>query len=348
MLHYHFHMTTSPTDISNRLTHVDALRGLAGLAVCLFHFTRHIPGFPPDGSILKTVCQYGYLGVEIFFVISGFIIPLALFRSRYRIAYFHIFLAKRVMRIDPPYLITAALSILLFSVSAYFNETSYPISIPALVAHFGYLNGVLKLPWAVPIFWTLAIEFQYYLFIAVCFPVFTLQNKKIPIAFCLVFLLAGLLTSYSALMLYYSPLFACGFFCYLKKQGQIDNTLTILLLSLTLLSIHHKLGIESAVACALACLLILFKWLNHSVMNFLGRISYSLYLLHIPVGTRVINLLLRIPFFLSHEYLAFWLSLTVTILSAWGFYRLIERPSITLSQKIVYDKPKTGLFDLSQ
>jgi peptidoglycan/LPS O-acetylase OafA/YrhL len=69
------------------------------------------------------------------------------------------------------------------------------------------------------------------------------------------------------------------------------------LLSLTLLSIHHKLGIESAVACALACLLILFKWLNHSIMNFQGRISYSLYLLHIPVGTRVINLLLRIPFF---------------------------------------------------
>jgi peptidoglycan/LPS O-acetylase OafA/YrhL len=329
----------SPTAISDRLTHVDALRGLAALAVCLFHFSRHRSGFPPDGSILKAFCQYGYLGVEIFFVISGFIIPLALFKSRYRIAHFHLFLAKRVMRIDPPYLTTAVLSILLFSISASFKGTSYPVSIPALVAHIGYLNSILKLSWAVPIFWTLAIEFQYYLFIAVCFPVFTVSDKKIPIAFCLVFILSGLVTSYSPLMLYYSPLFACGFFCYLKKQGQIDNGLTILLLSLSFLSVHHKLGIESALACALACLLILFTWLTHSTLSFLGKISYSLYLLHIPVGTRMINMLFRIPFFLSHEYLAFWLSVAVTILISYGFYHIIERPSITLSQKIVYNRP---------
>ncbi|MFZ3046680.1 MAG: hypothetical protein WA151_12270, partial [Desulfatirhabdiaceae bacterium] len=74
-------MKNSPTGISNRLTHVDALRGLAALAVCLFHLTRYKPGFLPEYSILKSICQYGYLGVEIFFVISGFIIPLALFRS---------------------------------------------------------------------------------------------------------------------------------------------------------------------------------------------------------------------------------------------------------------------------
>lgn len=329
----------NPTAFSDRLYHVDALRGLAALAVCLFHFSRHRPGFPPDSSILKAFCQYGYLGVEVFFVISGFIIPLALFKSRYRVVHFHLFLARRMMRINPPYLITAALSILLFSISAYIKNTSYPISIPALVSHIGYLNSILNLPWAVPIFWTLAIEFQYYLFIAVCYPVFTVLDKNIPMAFCLAFILAGLLTSYSPSMLYYSPLFACGFICYLKKQGQIDRALTILLLSLTFLSVFHKLGIESALACGLACLLILFTWLTHPALNFLGIISYSLYLLHIPVGTRMINLLVRIPFFSSHEYLTFWSSVAITILLSYGFYRIIERPSITLSRKIVYNRP---------
>jgi peptidoglycan/LPS O-acetylase OafA/YrhL len=339
MLQYHFYMTNSSADISNRLTHVDALRGLAALAVCLFHFIRHRPGFPPDGSILKVICQYGYLGVEIFFVISGFIIPLALFRSRYRIVHFHRFLAKRVMRIDPPYLITAALSILLFSISSHIKGTSYNFPISAMLAHIGYLNDFLMLPWAVSIFWTLAIEFQYYVFISLCFPVFTAPDKTIPVLFCLVFLLAGLLTSYSPLLIYYSPLFACGFFCYLNRQGQIGSLFTILLLSLTLISVYHKLGIESASACLLACLLILFRYLTHPAWLFLGKISYSLYLLHIPIGTRIINLLLNIPFFLSHEYLAFWLSVGITILVAWGFHCLIERPSITLSQKIVYNRP---------
>lgn len=332
-------MKNSTTGISNRLTHVDALRGLAALAVCLFHFTRHKPGFPPDGSLLKVICQYGYLGVEVFFVISGFIIPLALFRSRYRIAHFHRFLAKRVMRIDPPYLITAALSIMLFSIAAHIRGTSYPISVPALLAHVGYLNDMLKLPWAVPIFWTLAIEFQYYVFIALCFPVFTAPDKKIPVLFCLIFLLAGLLTSYSPLVFYYSPLFACGFFCYLNWQGQVGRSVTILLLCLTFLSIYHKLGIESAMACLLACFLILFRCLTHTVLLFLGKISYSLYLLHIPIGTRIINWLFHIPFFLTHAYLAFWLSVCGAIFSAWVFYRIVEGPSMTLSQKIVYNGP---------
>ena len=66
----------------DRITNLDLLRGVAALAVCLFHFDY-------DGALgipsVSHVLSYGYLGVQMFFVISGFIIPYSMLRSGYRI-----------------------------------------------------------------------------------------------------------------------------------------------------------------------------------------------------------------------------------------------------------------------
>jgi peptidoglycan/LPS O-acetylase OafA/YrhL len=67
-----------------RLPVLDMLRGIASFAVCWFHLTNGNVAFLPAG-ILKSSGAYGWLGVEVFFVISGFVIPYALERSRYGI-----------------------------------------------------------------------------------------------------------------------------------------------------------------------------------------------------------------------------------------------------------------------
>ncbi len=56
--------------------------------------------------------KYGYLGVDIFFVISGFVIPWSLYRTRYAIRDYPRFLLKRNVRLYPPYLASIAISIL--------------------------------------------------------------------------------------------------------------------------------------------------------------------------------------------------------------------------------------------
>src|SRR6185295_1906083 len=93
-----------------RLQGLDFLRGLASLAVCWFHLTRFRYNVPdPRGYAL--VCQtgaYGWLGVEVFFVISGFVIPYSLYRARYRVKNYRTFILKRVIRLDPPYLVSIA------------------------------------------------------------------------------------------------------------------------------------------------------------------------------------------------------------------------------------------------
>lgn len=335
---YRAGMISSSQSVSDRLHHVDALRGLAALSVCMFHLTTARPGFLADGSLLKAISQFGYLGVEVFFIISGFIIPVALSKSRYHIGNFPQFLVKRIIRIDPPYFTAAGLSFLLFWLASLYTGTVFSFPPIALLAHIGYLNDLLGLPWMVPIFWTLAIEFQYYIFIAVCFPLLSMPDPKTSLLFCLVFLLTGLLTSYSALFFYYAPLFVFGFLCYLKKEGKINNTLFCLLLCLNFLVVYHKMGLPSAVASALASFLILFWFVKNNILIFLGKISYSIYLIHIPVGTRVVNLLSIKPAFRDHGHWVILLAVIVTLVASYGFYRLIERPSISLSQRIAYKR----------
>ena len=86
---------------SARVPILDALRGLAALSVCLYHFTYGNPDPNPDPWITK-VGSFGRHGVDAFFVVSGFVIPFALEQGGYRLRDFWRFLAKRIIRIDPP------------------------------------------------------------------------------------------------------------------------------------------------------------------------------------------------------------------------------------------------------
>jgi peptidoglycan/LPS O-acetylase OafA/YrhL len=101
---------------SIRVESVELVRGLAALAVCIFHFTKYLW---PAESITRKVGSFGWVGVESFFVISGFIIPYAMHRAGYQYAHFFRFLVKRYLRLAPPYLVAIALAQLLWWVGSF-------------------------------------------------------------------------------------------------------------------------------------------------------------------------------------------------------------------------------------
>jgi peptidoglycan/LPS O-acetylase OafA/YrhL len=79
----------------DRLLAVEYTRGMAAVMVMWFHFTYLLP----DGW-LRMSGLYGYLGVDVFFAISGFIIPCAMDRRDYRIGRDSLaFVARRVVRL---------------------------------------------------------------------------------------------------------------------------------------------------------------------------------------------------------------------------------------------------------
>lgn len=77
-----------------RIQELDGLRGIAVLAVIEFHY---LAWFPAVGS------AYGWLGVDLFFVLSGFLITSILLELRQKQRYFTTFYSRRALRIFPPY-----------------------------------------------------------------------------------------------------------------------------------------------------------------------------------------------------------------------------------------------------
>ena len=84
------------------------------------------------------------------------------------------------------------------------------------------------------------------------------------------------------------------------------------------------------------------NWLSSKPFQFLGRISYSLYLLHAVVGWRFVKVL-RVwngaDFSMLQAWAAFLIGCTVSVTSAWLMYSLVERPALRLCHRIAMDRP---------
>ena len=320
-------------------THIpvlDHLRGLAAAAVCLFHFTNGLPGFLPSHDPVKQVGAFGWLGVEAFFVISGFVIPYSLHLRSYRLRDAGGFFVRRLKRLEPPYLACILLVIALnyaSSLAPGFRGEAFKLNWPQLLAHIGYLNAVLGYAWLNPVFWTLAIEFQYYVFMALAFPLIAHRRPIIRTACVLAIALLGFAGfDNTALLPLWLPLFAMGIATFQSYVGKASVASYLALLALSSTATFFVLGLQPTVvgiATALSIRGIAWRQPPRALfpLAFLGTISYSLYLLHVPIGGRVINLASRLPDSVAVRYPAIVGAFAVSIASAAVFWWLIERTS---------------------
>ncbi len=174
-----------PTKANQRVEVIEGCsEGLLPFQSCGFILRMAVVSYL-EGSWLWHSGRYGWLGVEAFFVISGFIIPYSMYQQRYRVhRHLFTFMMKRIVRLDPPYFVAIALSVILWYASTLlpdFGGSNPTVSLPQLLAHVGYLNAFLGYEWLNPVFWTLAIEFQFYLFVAFFFPSYFIPlNQFVP------------------------------------------------------------------------------------------------------------------------------------------------------------------------
>src|SRR6266576_1876420 len=159
--------------ISGRLQSIDALRGIAALGVVLYHAVFQTPSAVPNNlfrwpvKLLQFGSSFGYIGVFLFFVISGFCIHLQWAKSRASgqspSIEFGSFWRRRIRRLYPPYLIAFALFFLMAALSVGINVTRffvYDVVMHLLMLH----NFDPKVCYSINgVFWTLAIEEQLYL-----------------------------------------------------------------------------------------------------------------------------------------------------------------------------------------
>ncbi|MEP7341481.1 MAG: acyltransferase [Acidobacteriota bacterium] len=321
-----------------RLHTVDALRGIASFSVCWFHLTNGNPELLPNG-FLKSSGTYGWLGVQVFFVISGFVIPFSMWRAGYKIGDFSRFIGKRITRIDPPYLASILLAVALSCIASLTpgSRGLWPdYSAVQALAHLGYLNAFLGYPWIIPVFWTLAIEFQYYLLIAATFPL--LANKRAMICLgCLASLvLAGLVFRQQSIVLSWLTLFGLGLLTFQFKARKITLRAYWIGLPLIAACCCWASGLIVGMVGLVTALMIAFASVGGFLLLWLGEISYSLYLIHAPIGGRIVTLGGRFAN-TSPAYLAVVLvALVASLIAARVFYLGIERPAQRWASRIKY------------
>ena len=144
-----------------RFQHIRELDGLRGLAVLMVFFHHAIStsispqNWPPFIQHLHAISRYGANGVDIFFVLSGFLITSLLFGDRDKPAYLHNFYWKRILRIGPLFVLTLLLVALI-------NPAARSYVVLSLLFVVNYANLFHVSAFEGP-FWTLAIEEQFYL-----------------------------------------------------------------------------------------------------------------------------------------------------------------------------------------
>lgn len=330
--------SSTPVSRPPRLPILDAIRGFAALAVCLYHLIGQID---LGSEFITRHSVWGALGVHAFFVVSGFVIPLSLYTSGYNFSNFGRFLIKRITRIDPPYLASIALMLAFgWAMATFVKSTNgkMPLdSLPQLLAHLGYANAILGYEWISPIYWTLAIEFQYYILIGLAFPLILHRSWTVRLAVLASLILAPYSVPDQRLAFYYLPWFAMGIISFYLRIGAIPRWAHLVLVGVFSAASFASTGPVETVALAGTTLLIAYwKWNVWSWITALGAISYSLYLTHGVFGRGFITVAKAFHPSPLASALVLILATAFSILCAFAFYRLVELPSIQLASKLRY------------
>ncbi len=173
--------------INHKKGHISALDGIRGIAILLvlfFHCFEEIKRFP-----LNYISQIGWVGVDLFFVLSGFLITGILVDSKGREQYFKSFFAKRALRIFPLYYLTLITIFVLIATTniSYLNPAFDKRHLQSSIYYLTFTQNLYFAfnGWGVTDilnhFWSLAIEEQFYLFWP--FIIFYFNSSKV-LAFC--------------------------------------------------------------------------------------------------------------------------------------------------------------------
>lgn len=287
---------------------LDALRGVAVISVVLFHY------FPNALSL-----SFGWMGVDLFFVISGFLITSILLYSKESEVYFTSFYARRVLRIMPAYFFLLGI---FFSIAIFFDKSNQLL----FYKHnwwwyFLFLENWLFILKGMPgeyflnHLWSLAVEEQFYLIfpllvksfsakqlgrVILClFPIICIvrsflylrYSNVIPLYYC------NTLTRIDSVLL--GCLLGCGY--RFKKTSKTVATLAGSLTILLACAFRYRslylnnpafatFGYTILAVFFYCCLSIYtsrpdtFHFFRYNpFLNYVGKISYGVYLFHIPI-----------------------------------------------------------------
>ncbi len=329
-----------------RVTELDLFRFIAALSVVFYHFVAWFVVDQPQNAITLelafVVAQYGFLGVPLFFMISGFVIlASAIQRSSLDFA------AARIARLYPVYWFCVSITALV----AYLAQVN-----PNLINWPNYLVNMTMLQSFVGIgnfdgvYWTLAKELQFYFCIFILIALGVLSRIKIWLSVWLVATATFLAFKQPFFMGWfispeYSAFFIAGICCFMLKQ-QIDTQFYTWCLFASLILASYSTYYESAeflaqTSSSKQAICVAIVWLFYAAfwmvatnqwhlkasrtLLSLGALTYPLYLIHNLVGKEMLNISLN---WFGAE-LSVLLMCVVMIVFSYAIVVLVEKPLAT-------------------
>lgn len=339
------------------MRHIDALRAIAALLVVCLHVTQSYAGIGPAGQTpgrwmadLTQGLDVGRVGVVLFFLISGYVIPSSLHPDRH--AAYATFAIRRIFRIYPAYWLSIP-----FCAYATWWMWGLPFTAADFLVNLTLLQDVFGFRSASGVYWTLLVELVFYL-LCIVLSIAGSLGAPLRIAVLAVALAAAHVVGAFALWLevplsrplVFLPLhlsvMLCGTLLRLRLDGKelpahlrwlLPALLTFYLVLFPLAAAWARGPVNNyVVSTALGLLLFLagsrLPRLGTRGLAWLGGISYSIYLFHVPAYMPLYSWLVRQPadswWRAQHlgAYLA--LSVAITLVVAACVHRLVERPGI--------------------
>ncbi|MET9886273.1 acyltransferase [Streptomyces sp. NPDC006430] len=341
-----------------RIAVLDGLRLLAALSVVLFHYLAGYGAIPWQRTAaelfptLHRIAQFGWLGVVLFFMISGFVICMSGWGKSLQQ-----FWQGRVLRLFPLYWVAVVLS----SAAARLGPQipgEPRVTVGQMLTNLTMLQQPLGVGSVDNVYWTLWVELRFYLAFSLVVMLGTSYRRVAN--FCWVWALGSVLAPGSGIPLLdqllvpqSAPFFIAGIAFYLvRRAGRIEGeTLGILVLSWLLMQhrlpavmadeghgINWKVCLTAITAMYLLMGLIALGKLDRIQWRWLpvaGAISYPLYLVHQSLGVRTIGR--------WNEQWGAWPTLLGVIagavLIAWLLHRLVERPLTRVLRRLMAPRP---------
>jgi peptidoglycan/LPS O-acetylase OafA/YrhL len=340
-----------------RLYALDGLRLVAALAVAAYHFLAVDNTRSPWGQAGKTIfpsadllAHYGWLGVEIFFMISGFVICMSTWGRTVGD-----FFRSRVTRLYPAYWFCACVTALALVITpAVFDAPSFT----DWLVNMTMLQDAVGTPRLDPSYWTLWAEMRFYLLFALV--VWMGLTYKRVLVFGLGWTIVAAIAKTAEWKLLdivampkYAPYFLVGVGLYLVHRFG-HHLLTWLLIGTNLAfcldqavarmeyqvaNVQHQ-ALSPWLVCAVVLLGFAYilatargrmSWLNRPWLVAAGALTYPFYLLHQQVGFSLIHHLYERAGLSA--YLVLPLTFGVLLGAAWVVHRLVERPGARLLKR---------------
>ncbi len=329
----------SPVLRTQRLQTLDLFRGLAALSVMLLHYTSGYREHYGQSYAAFYDFRYGYLGVQLFFIISGFVIFLTVVQSK---SVFD-FLYKRLIRLYPVFLVCLVVT---FSLVSVLGLPGREKSLHTAVINLSMMPGFFNVPAVDGAYWSLIPEVFFYVFTAV---VMAAKQLKNIIIICAVLLLTTWIDQYvynfplqwsMVLNVKWNALFFAGILFYkLKFENPSKRPLIHLMLMVCFVTTCLSMpGFTERLI--IGCFFIIFylfsynklEWLVWKPFAFLGMMSYPLYLVHQNVGYIFLNYLKPVLWNLP----VIFIGSAVVSLAAFSYliHRYFEVPSLLFFRRI--------------